>query len=318
MAQEGNFYFFLTLTAHLALLAKGKVISPYPVRNQSFDGPSMDAPQIEMDCIAPFNPVTTPGTTITSPNYPGDYPVGVDCETTITFTKKVALKFNDFYVDFSDWLEIRDGAQSNSPVITKATGYSKFKAESSGTSMTIHLHTIDEPHDEKGFTSVAYSMANPLATCSVTPKKLDEFKLKHVNENNPSLYEAASTSCWRNVRNQKIPGSKFNSVLFSRNLQTYSDGTIDSANCQSTITEVYQCQNVPLNIFPEAVPGCIDKLVDNNYCKSCKVNYPQATEFEVEIEKTTGHLLYDSSWYVDGQINTGRIKPQIDFRSCSL
>ena len=60
------------------------------------------------------NVVTTPGTTIFSPNYPYNYPTFCDSQLTIHFNGRISLFFESFDVEYQDdcyldWLEIRDG-----------------------------------------------------------------------------------------------------------------------------------------------------------------------------------------------------------------
>merc|ERR1719400_914241 len=73
-----------------------------------------------IDCESPFDVITSPGTTIISPNYPDRYGVDLICETTITFENRVSLTFEYFRVsDYHcyDWLEVRDGDSSESEMI---------------------------------------------------------------------------------------------------------------------------------------------------------------------------------------------------------
>ena len=71
-----------------------------------------------IDCESPYDVITSPGTTIMSPNYPDRYGVNLLCETTITFDDRVSLTFENFQVSDSsycfDWLEVRDGDSSES------------------------------------------------------------------------------------------------------------------------------------------------------------------------------------------------------------
>ena len=61
---------------------------------------------------------------MSSPSYPSKYPDNVDCEWTIKFPKgeKIVLNFMEFNLESHanctyDWLEVRDGGASNSPLI---------------------------------------------------------------------------------------------------------------------------------------------------------------------------------------------------------
>ena len=63
---------------------------------------------------------------VTSPNYPDFYPPELYCTSVIRFLQgqRISLEFTDFDVEYNlgddkcgDWLEIRDGNLSNSPLI---------------------------------------------------------------------------------------------------------------------------------------------------------------------------------------------------------
>ena len=77
-----------------------------------------------MDCNSPYDELTVPGTIIVSPNHPGSYDNNMDCRIIIKFEQgeKVLLQFLAFDVESHsgcgyDYLEIRDGGESNSNVI---------------------------------------------------------------------------------------------------------------------------------------------------------------------------------------------------------
>jgi len=77
-----------------------------------------------IDCESPYGVITSPGTTVISPNYPDFYGESLLCETTITFDSRVSLTFESFAVGIdggsfcdSDWLEVRDGDNSESEMI---------------------------------------------------------------------------------------------------------------------------------------------------------------------------------------------------------
>ena len=54
-----------------------------------------------MDCVAPFDEVTQPGTVITSPNYPGNYDNDMYCQLTVRFAEDeiVAIRLDEFDVE---------------------------------------------------------------------------------------------------------------------------------------------------------------------------------------------------------------------------
>ena len=51
-----------------------------------------------MDCEPPFEVITTPNTTIISPNYPNPYDQNVDCQVTVNFPENISIAFEDFDV----------------------------------------------------------------------------------------------------------------------------------------------------------------------------------------------------------------------------
>ena len=111
-----------------------------------------------IDCDSPFEVVTTPGTTIITPNYPDDYPMHLDCQVTLKFEQRVSIVFEDFSVYGSSgycddyyrysWLEVHDGENSDSPLIGEKLCGPLPKSpnipspmESSGNSMTLVFHS---------------------------------------------------------------------------------------------------------------------------------------------------------------------------------
>ena len=106
-----------------------------------------------MDCVAPFDEVTTPGTIITSPNYPGNYDDGMNCQLTVRFAANeiVAITLDKFDVEDGslcnyDYLTFYDGDTTSSRIIDKELcGYSArgktFK--STGNVMTLFFKSDD-------------------------------------------------------------------------------------------------------------------------------------------------------------------------------
>ena len=101
--------------------------------------------------------ITVPGTTIISPNHPGDYQDNLDCEVSIQLSERVRIRFEAFNVESHsscryDYLEVRDGDSSSSSVIgSKLCGDIIPDAiESSGSSMTLVFHT-DSSAKRTGF-----------------------------------------------------------------------------------------------------------------------------------------------------------------------
>ena len=101
-----------------------------------------------IDCELPFDVLTTPETTIISPNYPYGYDDGLNCQVTITFSGKVSIVFEDFDLYYRercdyDWLEVHDGNSSESDMIgEKLCGpWNPSPRESTGDSMTLVFQT---------------------------------------------------------------------------------------------------------------------------------------------------------------------------------
>ena len=107
-----------------------------------------------MKCTFPYQKVTTPGTTIISPNYPRNYSNGLNCELSIMFesTQRVGVKFDLFDIEAgcADWLKIFDGNSSKASLLgSKYCGDSSIGyIEASGESMHLHFHsdsTVTKP-----------------------------------------------------------------------------------------------------------------------------------------------------------------------------
>ena len=126
--------------------------------------PSVSAPNVTIDCSSPFDEVTTPGTSIMSPNYPNNYGSGQDCQVTIRFagSPTVLIEFDPLYNIEShsscsyDYLEVRDGPSASSSLIgSKHCGATApAPIQSTGNSMTLIFHT-DSSFQKAGFKIVA-------------------------------------------------------------------------------------------------------------------------------------------------------------------
>ncbi|XP_056155801.1 cubilin [Lampris incognitus] len=107
---------------------------------------------------------------ITSPNYPQNYPQNIDCIWVITVPngEAVQIDFEDFYIEPTtscqyDYLELRDGATSNSDAIARLCGSTRPSTQhSTGSSMFLRFRT-DTSVTHKGF-KAKYS----IATCGGT------------------------------------------------------------------------------------------------------------------------------------------------------
>ena len=103
-----------------------------------------------MDCSSPYTDVTSPGSTIVSPNYPSNYTNNLRCQTTVRFPsgQRVNAQFLAFDLesDFrcrNDWLVAYDGPSTYASVIgSKRCGSSRPSSIlSSGNSLTFEFRT---------------------------------------------------------------------------------------------------------------------------------------------------------------------------------
>ena len=111
-----------------------------------------------IDCDSPYEVVTSPGTTIITPNNEfNHYGFNRDCQVTLTFGKRVIIVFEEFALDTlhcHDWLEVHDGDNPDSDVIGERLCGDDIPSpiESSGNSMTLVFHSDQYKYpSEKGF-----------------------------------------------------------------------------------------------------------------------------------------------------------------------
>ncbi|XP_031795774.1 cubilin [Sarcophilus harrisii] len=103
---------------------------------------------------------------VTSPNYPDNYPLHVDCVWTISVPtgKLIKLQFEDqFNIKISpnctsSYLEVRDGGDSNAPVLSKFCGSSLPGSQLSSGDMVYLRFRSDDSSTNVGF-KVKYSLA---------------------------------------------------------------------------------------------------------------------------------------------------------------
>ena len=114
---------------------------------------------ITIDCEGTVTQVTIPETIIQSPNYPNDYLNNQDCKAVVKFAQgqKVFVEFLAFNVEphtncSYDWLEIRDGIDSNANLLAsrKCENQTLAPIESSGNTLHLHFHT-DNSQTRSGF-----------------------------------------------------------------------------------------------------------------------------------------------------------------------
>ena len=105
---------------------------------------------ITIDCGGTTTQVTTPETTIQSPNYPSNYPHDLDCTAVVQFAQgqRVSVEFLAFNLESDstcrfDWLEIRDGSDSTADLLsTRLCGEQLFAPiTSTGNTLYIQFHT---------------------------------------------------------------------------------------------------------------------------------------------------------------------------------
>ena len=117
---------------------------------------------ITIDCNligGPATQITTPETTIQSPNYPNDYPNGRDCSAVVQFAlgQRVSVEFLAFNLESDstcrfDWLEIRDGSDSSADLLSTRLCGEQLVAPITSTGNTLHIqfHT-DHSRTKSGF-----------------------------------------------------------------------------------------------------------------------------------------------------------------------
>ncbi|XP_019640486.1 PREDICTED: CUB and sushi domain-containing protein 1-like [Branchiostoma belcheri] len=111
---------------------------------------------------------------IVSPNYPGNYPINIDCSWTITAPSAIQLDFLETF-DIGpgtncqyDYVQVLEGAISFSPVLGKFCGATLPPTmRTFGNVMTVQFHT-DHSISSTGF-KAKYSMALPCRPTPVAP-----------------------------------------------------------------------------------------------------------------------------------------------------
>ncbi|XP_040449627.1 cubilin isoform X3 [Falco naumanni] len=113
-----------------SLTSGGHVMMVYFVTSQSTASEGFSAKYISLDAskVCSYNYSTETGV-LTSPNYPNNYPVRIECIYTITvgINRKIVLRFTNFSLERSnicrnDHVEIRDGGYETSPYLGKYCG----------------------------------------------------------------------------------------------------------------------------------------------------------------------------------------------------
>lgn len=167
------------------------ITSPTTIQNPSSSTPSTPRSSAS---AAPNSgcgrQLTGNGGVFTSPNYPKSYPISIQCEWRIVTSPggSVELKFQDFHLENSgscvfDFVEIRDGARADSPLIgTFCSSMIIGRIVSTGNSLFIKL-TSDGTVSEKGFnaswkmvsseafTSSTQRFTTPLSTTLTSPTR---------------------------------------------------------------------------------------------------------------------------------------------------
>ncbi|XP_056192710.1 cubilin [Falco biarmicus] len=113
-----------------SLTSGGHVMMVYFVTSQSTASEGFSAKYISLDAskVCSYNYSTETGV-LTSPNYPNNYPVQIECIYTITvgINRQIVLRFTNFSLERSnicrnDHVEIRDGGYETSPPLGKYCG----------------------------------------------------------------------------------------------------------------------------------------------------------------------------------------------------
>ena len=110
--------------------------------------------------------LTEPTGVISSPNYPQNYGDNADCSWKITAPPSygvVALQFDSLETEGCsyDYVEIRDGDSSASPLLKKLCGTRKspFRVISNGPSLFVRFRS-DRSESDKGFRAVYFAAWN--------------------------------------------------------------------------------------------------------------------------------------------------------------
>ena len=94
-----------------------------------------------------------------------------------------------------------------------------------------------------------------------------------------------------------------NGVLFGEISSGYIPGT-SVGNCSKTFSELYQCTGIPATYTgskkeKENFVECKQWWQNKRGCTSCKIKYPDAQEFIIEIAQSSGHFFHKNVQYVD-------------------
>jgi len=140
-------------------------------------------------------------------------------------------------------------------------------------------------------------------TCALKASGLTKFNGKHVSNKAANILNAKEKSCERQaVSHLKNPAGT-NTVLFNEETAGFKapyyqgyDNPNKKLNCGKVYNDLFVCKKVP-TIYANA-NDCLNN--DNQQeCKSCKVKYPAAERFHVDVNQANGHLNYDWIYYED-------------------
>ncbi|XP_076437271.1 cubilin-like isoform X2 [Babylonia areolata] len=176
--------------------------------------------------------LTTSSGTITSPNYPGQYPHRRSCTWRITVQqgRRITLTFNDLGLErsssrrwcFWDYVEVVNGQYGDSPSMGRFCGDTlPDPVQSSGNTMTVRFHT-DGSVSNRGFSATYTSLEDAKCGGTLTAP---------VNISSPGFYEhgnySNSEQCVWLVQNPRRYNSSIQITLNHLSLENHSSCRYD-------------------------------------------------------------------------------------------
>ena len=133
-----------------------------------------------------------------------------------------------------------------------------------------------------------------------------KFRAKHVSSANANEANAREKSCERMAVPNLRPGgaASSNTVLFGEIaagfVEPYYHGIQENdPACGKEFNDLFVCSNVPK--AHNNVNACLADGHHNGHamvCRSCRVRYPDATRFFVDVKTSSGHLDFNYVYYI--------------------
>ena len=144
-----------------------------------------------------------------------------------------------------------------------------------------------------------YLIGSP--TCTLKASGLKKFNDKHVSNKAANLHNAKEKSCQRQADKYLKNPAGTNTVLFDEETAGFKapyyvghDNPNGKPNCGKVYKDLFICKDVPTKY--SKANDCLNKD-KKQVCKSCKVKYPKAERFWVDVNQDNGHLNYDWVYY---------------------